>query len=50
MGLDRLVQLDTRPFVGRTGELFASSDEGEHWQALAERLPPVVCVKAAVVP
>ncbi len=37
-------------FGTRTGELFASSDEGEHWQALAGWLPPVVCVKAAVVP
>jgi photosystem II stability/assembly factor-like uncharacterized protein len=37
-------------FGTRTGELFASSDEGERWQALAEWLPPVVCVKAAVVP
>ena len=37
-------------FGTRTGQLFASSDEGDHWQALAEWLPPVVCVKAAVVP
>jgi hypothetical protein len=37
-------------FGTRTGQLFASSDEGEHWRGLAEWLPPVVCVKAAVVP
>ena len=36
-------------FGTRTGELFASADEGGHWRALAEWLPPVVCVKAAVV-
>ena len=37
-------------FGTRTGQLFASSDEGERWRALADGLPPVVCVKAAVVP
>jgi photosystem II stability/assembly factor-like uncharacterized protein len=37
-------------FGTRTGQLYASSDEGEHWRPLAEWLPPVVCVKAAVVP
>ena len=37
-------------FGTRTGQLFASADEGGHWRALAEWLPPVVCVKAAVVP
>jgi hypothetical protein len=37
-------------FGTRTGQLFASADEGEHWRLLAEWLPPVVCVKAAVVP
>jgi photosystem II stability/assembly factor-like uncharacterized protein len=37
-------------FGTRTGQLFASADEGDHWRALAEWLPPVVCVKAAVVP
>ena len=33
----------------RSGKLFASADEGETWRALADGLPPVVCVKAAVV-
>ncbi len=37
-------------FGTRTGQLFASADEGERWRLLAEWLPPVVCVKAAVVP
>jgi hypothetical protein len=37
-------------FGTRTGQLYASADEGEHWQVLAGWLPPVVCVKAAVVP
>ena len=37
-------------FGTRTGQLFGSADEGDSWQALAEWLPPVVCVKAAVVP
>jgi hypothetical protein len=37
-------------FGTRTGQLYASADEGGHWQTLAGWLPPVVCVKAAVVP
>ena len=37
-------------FGTRTGQLYASADEGEHWQAIAGLLPPVVCVKAAVLP
>jgi photosystem II stability/assembly factor-like uncharacterized protein len=37
-------------FGTRTGQLFATADEGEHWRLVAEWLPPVVCVKAAVVP
>jgi photosystem II stability/assembly factor-like uncharacterized protein len=36
-------------FGTRNGSLYASSDEGDSWRAVAERLPPVVCVKAAVV-
>ena len=36
-------------FGTRTGELFASSDEGESWKLLASWLPPVMCVKAATV-
>jgi hypothetical protein len=37
-------------FGTRTGQLFASADEGDRWELLAGWLPPVVCVKAAVVP
>jgi hypothetical protein len=36
-------------FGTRTGQLYASADEGERWRLVAEWLPPVVCVKAAVV-
>ncbi len=36
-------------FGTRTGELFASGDEGDSWELLAGWLPPVLCVKAAVV-
>jgi photosystem II stability/assembly factor-like uncharacterized protein len=36
-------------FGTRSGKLFASSDEGGSWHAVAESLPPVTCVKAAVV-
>ncbi len=36
-------------FGTRTGELFASPDEGDSWELLAGWLPPVVCVKANVV-
>jgi hypothetical protein len=37
-------------FGTRTGQLYGSRDEGDHWNLLAEWLPPVTCVKAAVVP
>ncbi len=33
----------------RTGEVFGSVDGGGTWQELARHLPPVACVKAAVV-
>jgi hypothetical protein len=37
-------------YVGtRTGEVFASPDAGESWSTAAQYLPPVVCVKTAVV-
>jgi hypothetical protein len=37
-------------YVGtRTGEVFASPDAGESWQEAARHLPPVVCVKPAVL-
>ena len=37
-------------YVGtRGGKLFASNDDGERWSEIAGALPPVCCVKAAVV-
>lgn len=34
----------------RTGDLFASSDGGASWRELARHLPPVLCVRPAVLP
>ena len=36
-------------FGTRTGEVFGSGDGGGSWQELARSLPPVLCVKAAVL-
>lgn len=36
-------------FGTRSGKVFASRDEGASWDIVAEALPSVVCVKAAVV-
>jgi hypothetical protein len=36
-------------FGTRNGKLFGSIDSGDSWNAIMESLPPVVCVKAAVV-
>jgi photosystem II stability/assembly factor-like uncharacterized protein len=36
-------------FGTRSGRLYASTDEGTSWRVVADSLPPVVCVKAAVV-
>jgi len=36
-------------FGTRTGQVYASDDEGERWRLLAEYLPPVLCVRAAAV-
>ncbi len=33
----------------RGGEVFASADAGESWTTVARHLPPVLCVKAAVL-
>jgi hypothetical protein len=33
----------------RSGKVFASADDGESWTLVKEGLPPVVCVKAAVL-
>jgi hypothetical protein len=38
-------------YVGtRTGDVFASADGGSSWREVARHLPPVVCVKTAVLP
>ena len=36
-------------FGTRGGQLFASADEGESWRSIADWLPAVLCVKAAVI-
>ena len=36
-------------FGTRSGKVFGSADSGESWNAILENLPPVVCVKAALV-
>jgi hypothetical protein len=36
-------------FGSRSGEVYASADEGDSWQRIAEHLPDVVCVRAAEV-
>jgi hypothetical protein len=36
-------------FGSRSGEVFASADEGQSWQQVAAHLPDVLCVRAAVV-
>jgi serine/threonine protein kinase/photosystem II stability/assembly factor-like uncharacterized protein len=36
-------------FGTRSGKLFASNDEGRTWQKILDGLPPVVCLKNAVV-
>ncbi|MEE1823482.1 exo-alpha-sialidase [Streptomyces sp. BE20] len=36
-------------FGTRTGEVYASHDEGERWSPLVSHLPDVLCVRAAVV-
>ncbi len=36
-------------FGTRSGTVYASRDEGEHWQPVVEQLPDVLCVRAVVV-
>jgi photosystem II stability/assembly factor-like uncharacterized protein len=36
-------------FGTRSGELYASYDDGERWETLAEHLPPVLTVRAATL-
>jgi hypothetical protein len=37
-------------FGSRTGEVYASRDEGDSWQRVVEHLPDVLSVRAAVIP
>ena len=34
-------------FGTRSGELYASNDDGDHWELLVEHLPPILTVRAA---
>jgi len=36
-------------FGTRSGELYASTDDGDSWELLAEHLPPVLMVRAATL-
>lgn len=36
-------------FGTRGGKLFGSADGGDHWTGISDALPPITCVKAAVV-
>jgi hypothetical protein len=36
-------------FGTRSGQLYGSADEGKTWKKLLEGLPPIVCVKSAVI-
>jgi len=36
-------------FGTRSGKLFGSSDEGRNWQRIIEGLPPVTCIRTAVI-
>ena len=36
-------------FGTSTGQVFGSGDEGEHWQLVADFLPPIWSVEAAVI-
>jgi hypothetical protein len=45
---------DTLPRAGvyfgtRSGSLYASADEGTSWRLVARSLPPILCVRAAVI-
>jgi hypothetical protein len=36
-------------FGTRSGKVYASADDGDSWSLVHEGLPPVVCVKAALI-
>jgi hypothetical protein len=36
-------------FGTRSGQLYGSADEGRNWTKIIEGLPPVVCVRSAII-
>ena len=49
-GLTNDTHADAGIYFGtRSGKLFASSNAGESWAPIIETLPPICCVKAAVI-
>ncbi|MFJ3905471.1 WD40/YVTN/BNR-like repeat-containing protein [Streptomyces sp. NPDC090025] len=36
-------------FGNRNGEVYASADDGDNWRLIADHLPDVLCVRAAVI-
>jgi serine/threonine protein kinase len=49
-GRDEVLHRDVALKVGtRSGKLFASSDEGKTWLRILEGLPPVACIRTAIV-
>ena len=34
----------------RSGQIFGSTDDGKNWQKILDGLPPVVCIRTAVIP
>ena len=38
---------ETLAFGTTTGSLYISEDQGDHWQAVSEHLPPIFCVRFA---
>jgi hypothetical protein len=45
---DRLPQAGVY-FGTRSGKVFGSTNGGDRWRVIAEGLPPVLCVRAAVI-
>ena len=49
MSVDRLDQCGI--YFGTTGgQVYASADAGDNWQAIAEHLPPVLSVEVQTLP
>src|SRR6266404_2123000 len=45
----RQIPLIRRGFGTRSGTVYGSRDEGKSWKKIVDRLPQILCVKAAVV-